>query len=117
MLDAGELDAIRRDVEDLLPDRAFLYASTPVSDAGGSWEDQWLIYWSGRGRIAPVRSDERAFSEQVLTVADMIATLPYDCPITERHQLLIRGTMYDVQAVAEGSSYDLHTRAAVVARR
>lgn len=117
ILTDGDLDGIRADALSVLPDWAYLYANVPVSDDAGGWDDAWHPVWTGRGRVAPMAADERAFAEALVTVADMVATLPWDCPVTERHHLSIRGVTYDIVGVQRGGSYALHTRAAVVARR
>ena len=98
-------------------------AATETSDGGGEVNVVYAVQWSGKGRLAPLMVTERVFADDVKAIADSVVTLPWDCPITERHRLQIRvagaaaATPFDVVKVSSAHSLQLHVRAAVVRAR
>lgn len=119
MLTPDELAAIRSTAEEWLPDYVNLTGPTQTWD-GGEVNEGWGTVWWGKGRLAPLMSTERVFSDEVAAVADSVVTLPAACPVTERHRIQIRvagsaaATEYEVVKVSSQHSLQLHVRAAVV---
>jgi len=119
VLSTDEIAAIRREAEDWLPDWVTLTAMTEVND-GGEINVTPGTVWTGRGRLAPLMTTERTFADDVKAIADSVVTLPADCPVTERHRVLIRvagsttADQYEVVKVSSQHSLQLHVRAAVV---
>jgi hypothetical protein len=114
VLPDDELDAIRSEADDWLPDTAVVYTLTETDQGGGEVDTSYVAEWTGKGRIAPLASTDRVFSDAVKNIAESVVTLPYDAPVTERSTLSVAGILYNVESVSAGHSYAIHTRVAVV---
>jgi SPP1 family predicted phage head-tail adaptor len=109
----AELDRLRADIADLLPDTCVISGVSYASDGAGEWIPTWAAAGTVDCRVDPSNGIETLAGGAIQSFHRYTLTLPYDAPITTANRVIIGGTTYNVISVTAGDSWKLDTRAQI----
>lgn len=103
-MDANELDALRNDIEDLLPDTGDILSVTRTSDGMGGWTEAWGTATAGvKCRVDHKTGYETVVGGGVQPFDKYICTLPHDATITTANRFVYGVNTFAVTTVNIGS--------------
>lgn len=113
MLTAGELDAMRRAVAELMPDTCTILTAIRTSDGQGGYTEAWGTAVAD----VPCRLDVGRRENREFVSGDVLApyswwqlTLPYDTEITAGQRVSVAGDEYEVIFADRSKSWAVTTR-------
>lgn len=114
MLTAGEIAAMREEIELTLPDTAIIYTATSAADGQGGHTETWAAAGTVDCRLSPrtqQQGSEPGYGERQAAVADWVITLPASTTLTESQRVEVGGTAFEVTRVKAPRSWQLSCRA------
>lgn len=117
---SSELEQMRNDIEDLLPDTGSILAVSRVSDGQGGWSDNWgtvtasvpcRIDAAASSGISNFQGNEVPRGGAVQAFGRWVVTLPYNTSIAVENKLECNGRTFNVIAVDTDKSWTLNVRA------
>lgn len=118
-LSAAELDRMRHDVAQMLPDTAVLLQEVRTPNSAGKWTSAWAPVAGGtipcrvgplRGRI--VQPDAIAQREAVLNIFLLVCA--WDAPLAADQRVLHGGLTYEVRQVLDAHSWRVSKQAYIL---
>lgn len=110
-MDANELARIRDDIDNLLPDTAYILSVTYVSDGYGGLTETWGTALTSACRIDPLNGTEVLAGGAIQPYHAFQLTLPHDTALTTEERIKIGTVTYSVKDVDNGKSWSASTRA------
>lgn len=117
MIDTSEIEQIRSDVEDLLPDTGRVLVHSPKSDGAGGQEETYTPGAELPCAIAPV-GQGRGLStagDRINEASTHIATFPAATAIRSVDRVEVDGTVYAVTTLRERGAMSMTKRVEVKA--
>jgi hypothetical protein len=104
MLPTAELEALRTDLLDAMPDTCNVLSLTRTSDGQGGWSEAWGTAGTSIAcRLDFIGGRESVTGGALLPYTSAIVTLPQATVITAQNRIEHSGNTYTVQAVNLGS--------------
>lgn len=105
MLSDGELNDMRKQQEENLPETVYIQAATETSNGAGGRSQVWATVTTTKGRIGEVGKDpqEREIAGRLGNMTPYVITLPVGTVVTEKNQLQINGRQFQVHGAARKS--------------
>jgi hypothetical protein len=106
VLTAAELEDIRDDLSDLLPDTCTVTRITRVpsdDDFNPGWTETTVTADAIPCRLGPLAGRERVLGGRVVEESDAVLTLPFDADVQGSDRITHNGTTYEVVDVLERS--------------
>lgn len=120
LLSNKELESIRSDIAEMLPDTGYIIGITRTADGQGGYSESTAIVTGGTvscrldARINnALRSGESVAGDAIQPFHQFILTLPHDAPITTDNQFLLGTVLYNVISVDPNKSWNAAIRAIV----
>lgn len=105
MLSAADLELMRDEAEDFLPDTAVIKTPSWVSDGGGGGTTTFTASGTISCRIMPVSGNERIEGARLNTDTEYLVTMPHDAPVNADSVLEIGGNSFSVTNIGEPRSW------------
>lgn len=105
MLSNAELDDMRRQQDENLPETVYIQTATETSNGAGGRSQAWTTTATTKGRIGDPGKDpqERAIAERLTNVKVYVITLPVGIAVDEKNQLQINGRQFVVHGAPRKS--------------
>lgn len=105
MLSNPELEDMRKQQDENLPETVYIQAVTETSNGAGGRSQAWTTTATTKGRIGNLGKDpqERAIAERLSNVAVYVITLPIGTVVDEKNQLQINGRQFQVHGIPRKS--------------
>lgn len=116
MLPDAELNAMRTELETLMPDTVVIQTVARASDGQGGWVDSWAASGTVSGRIDPAPfqfSGEEKAGGAVQPHHAYFVTIPYDTTITTNNRVVVNSETYEITSVDKGKSWAITKRVIV----
>lgn len=115
---SSELDQMRNDISDLLPDTATILSVSRVSDGQGGFTDSWgtVTTYSCRvdaaasSGISNFQGNEVVRGGAVQAYGRWVATLPYNATVSAENRLECNGRTFNIIAEDNDKSWPLNIR-------
>lgn len=117
---SSELEQMRSDINELLPDTGNILSVTRTSDGQGGWSDSWgtvtasvpcRIDAAASSGISNFQGNEIPRGGAVQAFGRWVATLPYNISIAVENRLECNGRTFNIIAVDTNKSWALNIRA------
>lgn len=113
-MDANELDALRDDLETLMPGTCTILTQSTTSDGYGGYITTWGTASSGvKCRLDPLTGRENVAAGAIQSLHRYMLTLPHDATITLTGRVVVSSVTYNVISVDTNKSWMASTRVIV----
>jgi SPP1 family predicted phage head-tail adaptor len=113
-LSQSDLDAMRADVAELLPDTCVIKSDIGTSDGAGGWTPNWQPVSGGTVtcRVDPMRKSKRieVEAERESIVNMYTVTLPYNAPVDVDQRIEVNGMTLEVREFHSKVSWRVETQ-------
>jgi hypothetical protein len=113
-LTQGQLDLMRAQVAQLLPDMGTIAANSRASDGAGGWTDHWLPISGGTVAVRVDPYQLRRFTENFADREGIVnlytVTLPYDAPVDVGQQIWTNDMTLEVREYHSKNSWRTQTQ-------
>lgn len=104
-LSAGELDAIRADIAQMLPDTCVLYTQSYIPDGMGGGTIGWNVAGTVACRLDRKTGYEKLAADAARPYGEWMLTIPHNATISVDMRVVHGGETYDVVAVNDDKSW------------
>jgi NADPH:quinone reductase-like Zn-dependent oxidoreductase len=114
MLTAGEIEAMRDEIELTLPDTAIIYTPASTADGQGGYTQAFAASGTVACRMSPrtgQQGSEPGYAERSAAIGEWVATFPASTTLAESQRVAVGGTTYEVTRVRAPRSWQLSCRA------
>lgn len=114
-IDTEQLNAMREQVAQLLPDSCTIQQTANTKDGKGGFTEAWTTVATVACRLdpmpRPVQSDTLGGREAILN--QRMLTCPYDAPLAVNRRVVIGSETYEIRDLHEDHSWRVSRRAIV----
>lgn len=112
-LSTADLDAMRADIADLLPDSCIISTLGQTADGQGGFTEAWTPAGTVACRIDNMSGGKSNVGASQQPFSGWVLSVPYDTDLTEANQVQVNGETYNVLAVDYDKSWPVVLRASV----
>lgn len=112
MLTSAQLDQMRADVAELLPDSCSILSNARTSDGAGGWSDNWTVSATVACRADPItqRDSSELFAKQDTANEMLQFTVPHDTSVSTQNRVRYDGNDYDIVEATPSKTWSVSVR-------